>query len=124
MAWTEDKIKKLKKLWTAGKATAEIAKALGMSKNSIIGKVHRLELTARPNPVKKEVKIVKKQPPKKVGLIRLIDLKINTCRWPIGDPKDEDFHFCGEQTVTGKPYCLAHCQEAYANMAQEAEKKK
>jgi len=124
MAWTEDKIKKLKKLWQAGKATAEIAKNLGMSKNSIIGKVHRLDLAARPNPVKIESKTVKKAPSKKVGVVRLLDLKINTCRWPIGDPKDEDFHFCGEQTVIGKPYCLAHCQEAYANMGTETEKKK
>ena len=107
MVWTDDKIKKLKKLWQAGKSTAEIAKSLGMSKNSIIGKVPQ-----------------KKAPPKKVGIVRLIDLKINTCRWPIGDPKDDDFHFCGEQTVTGKPYCLAHCQEAYLNMAPEAEKEK
>lgn len=124
MVWSEDKIKKLKKMWLAGKATAEIAKALGMSKNSIIGKVHRLELPARPSPIKVETKPVKKVAPKKVGMVRLIDLKINTCRWPIGDPKDEDFHFCGEQTVTGKPYCLAHCQEAYLNMAPEEEKKK
>ena len=124
MAWTEDKIKKLKKLWQAGKATAEIAKALGMSKNSIIGKVHRLDLAARPSPIKTEQKPQRKASPKKTGVIRLIDLKINTCRWPIGDPKDEDFHFCGEQTVTGKPYCLAHCQEAYLNMVPETEKKK
>ena len=124
MVWTEDKIKKLKKLWSVGKATAEIAKTLGMSKNSIIGKVHRLNLISRPSPIKKEKVVKKKVAPKKQGIIRLMDLKINTCRWPIGDPKDEDFHFCGEQTVTGKPYCLQHCQEAYLNMAPEEEKKK
>ena len=124
MVWTDDKIKKLKKMWSAGKAATEIAKALGMSKNSIIGKVHRLELVARPSPIKTEVKPQKKVAPKKAGVVRLIDLKLNTCRWPIGDPKEDDFHFCGEQTVTGKPYCLAHCQEAYLNMAPEAEKKK
>ena len=103
MVWTDDKIKKLKKLWQAGKSTAEIAKSLGMSKNSIIGKVHRLDLTARPSPIKNETKPQKKVAPKKIGVVRLIDLKLNTCRWPIGDPKDDDFHFCGEQTVTGKP---------------------
>ena len=124
MVWTDDKIKKLKKLWTQGKATAEIAKNLGMSKNSIIGKVHRLNLSARPSPIKTEPVVKKKVVPKKVGHIHLIDLKINTCRWPIGDPKEEDFHFCGEQTITGKPYCLAHCQEAYLNMSPEEEKKK
>ena len=124
MVWTEEKIKKLKKMWASGKATAEIAKNLGMSKNSIIGKVHRLNLATRPSPIKSEVKPKKKPAPKKVGVVRLIDLKINTCRWPIGDPKDDDFHFCGEQTVTGKPYCLQHCQEAYLNMASEDETEK
>ena len=124
MVWTDDKIKKLKKMWSAGKATTEIAKSLGMSKNSIIGKVHRLDLPARPSPIKSEPKVQKKAAPKKSGFVRLIDLKINTCRWPIGDPKDADFHFCGEATVTGKPYCLEHCQEAYLNMVPEAEKKK
>ena len=122
MVWTDDKIKKLKKLWTAGKSTAEIAKALGMSKNSIIGKVHRLELSARPSPIKTEQVPIKKAPVKKAGVVRLIDLRLNTCRWPIGDPREDDFHFCGEQTVTGKPYCLKHCQEAYLNMANEEKK--
>ena len=124
MVWTDDKIKKLKKMWQIGKATAEIAKSLGMSKNSIIGKVHRLNLVARPSPIKVESTPKKKVVPKKTEKVRLMDLKISTCRWPIGDPKDEDFHFCGEQTVTGKPYCLAHCQEAYLNMAPETEKEK
>ena len=124
MVWTEDKIKKLKKMWQAGKPTAEIAKTLGMSKNSIIGKVHRLNLKVRPSPIKTDAVKPKKTPQKVVEKVGLMDLKLNTCRWPIGDPKDEDFHFCGEQTVTGKPYCLAHCQEAYLNMAPEAEKKK
>ena len=124
MVWTEDKIKKLKKLWSVGKTTAEIAKNLGMSKNSIIGKVHRLNLTVRPSPIKSEAKPKKVSPVKKMGAIHLIDLKINTCRWPIGDPKDEDFHFCGEQTVPGKPYCLQHCQEAFLNMSPETEKEK
>ena len=52
MVWSEDKIKKLKKMWQVGKPTAEIAKTLGMSKNSIIGKVHRLNLKVRPSPIK------------------------------------------------------------------------
>ena len=52
MVWTEEKIKNLKKLWTKGATTAEIAKKLGLSKNSVIGKVHRLNLGARPSPIK------------------------------------------------------------------------
>ena len=67
MSWTMDKIKQLKKLWTKGKSTVEIAKELGISKNSVIGKVHRLELTARPSPIKKkEVKVIVHKPAKKI----------------------------------------------------------
>ncbi len=110
-------------MWQVGKPTAEIAKMLGMSKNSIIGKVHRLNLKVRPSPIKPDVKKVKKAPPKITGKVHLMDLKLNTCRWPIGDPQDDDFCFCGKTTVTGKPYCLEHCQEAYLNMADMKDKK-
>ena len=124
MSWTSDKIKQLKKLWTKGKSTVEIAKELGISKNSVIGKVHRLDLTARPSPIKKkEVKVVPTKTVKKkiVGKCHLMDLKNNTCRWPIGEPENEDFHFCGKPTVTGKPYCSAHCEEAYTSLKELAD---
>ena len=124
MVWTEDKIKKLKKMWQVGKPTAEIAKALGMSKNSIIGKVHRLNLKVRPSPIKVEKVKPKKSTQKTIEKVGLMDLKLNTCRWPIGDPKDENFCFCGKQTVTGKPYCQQHCQEAYVNVVAEEKEKK
>ncbi len=121
MIWTEDKIKTLKKLWTSGASTAEIAKKLGISKNSVIGKVHRLELGARPSPIKKVAPVKKvKAAKQKKERIGIMDLKMNTCRWPIGDPTDEDFHFCGENTVTGKPYCAEHCALAYAGTTKEA----
>ena len=35
------------------------------------------------------------------------------CQWPIGDPQEKDFHFCEEETFTGKPYCKEHCDVAY-----------
>ena len=121
MVWTEDKVKNLKKLWLKGATTAEIAKKLGLSKNSIIGKVHRLNLETRPSPIKKNVivKKVKKTQVKKQERIGIMELKINTCRWPIGDPVDEDFHFCGKNTVMGKPYCAEHCAMAYAGSSKE-----
>jgi GcrA cell cycle regulator len=118
MAWTEEKIKQLKKLWSKGKSTIEIAKELGISKNSVIGKVHRLELTARPSPIKKKEQKPKPVKPKIMGKCRLMDLKTNTCRWPIGEPTDEDFHFCGKQTVIGKPYCAEHCVEGYSSIRE------
>ena len=124
MVWTEDIIKKLKKMWQVGKPTAEIAKTLGMSKNSIIGKVHRLNLKVRPSPIKKEAVKIQKKTTKTIEKVGLMDLRLTTCRWPIGDPKSEDFCFCGKQTVTGKPYCAQHCQEAYVNIAAEEKEKK
>jgi GcrA cell cycle regulator len=40
-------------------------------------------------------------------------LKPDQCRWPIGDPDSENFHFCGCQVFVGKPYCYEHCKQAY-----------
>ena len=53
-----------------------------------------------------------------------MDLKLNSCRWPIGDPKDADFHFCGKDTVTGKPYCSEHCKIAYTSLKELANQNK
>lgn len=124
MAWTAEKIKQLKKLWLKGKSTIEIGKELGISKNAVVGKVHRLELAARPSPIKRTQKqsTSKAKTPKKEVIkpknMTLMDLKLTSCRWPIGDPKDEDFHFCGADTVTGKPYCAEHCKIAYTSLKE------
>lgn len=45
--------------------------------------------------------------------LEMANLKPNQCRWPIGDPDSENFHFCGEQVFVGKPYCYEHCKQAY-----------
>ena len=45
--------------------------------------------------------------------LEMASLKPNQCRWPIGDPDSEHFHFCGEQVFVGKPYCYEHCKQAY-----------
>ena len=45
--------------------------------------------------------------------LEMAGLKPNQCRWPIGDPDSEDFHFCGEAVFVGKPYCYEHCKQAY-----------
>ena len=54
MAWTEEMVEGLQQMWTEGLTANEIAKRLGVSKNSIVGKVHRLCLKARPSPIKKK----------------------------------------------------------------------
>lgn len=155
MAWTDDMIDKLTKLWQKGLTTNEIAKELGVSKNSIVGKVHRLNLTSRPSPIKKkddeseitatsapvepevqekpiksskkalkepEIKEPSEALPKeptspvvqknKRG-IKLSELDSHTCRWPIGDPKDDNFCFCGAKVRTGQTYCDEHAAIAY-----------
>lgn len=45
--------------------------------------------------------------------LEMAALKPNQCRWPIGDPDSENFHFCGEAVFVGKPYCYEHCRQAY-----------
>lgn len=50
--WTDDRITQLRCLWTDGVSTAEIGRRLGVSKNAIIGKAHRLDLPAREDPIR------------------------------------------------------------------------
>ena len=45
--------------------------------------------------------------------LEMANLKPNQCRWPVGDPDSEHFHFCGETVFVGKPYCYEHCKQAY-----------
>ena len=57
MEWTEETIVRLRELWTEGHSTAEIGRRLGVSKNAIVGKAHRLDLAARPSPIRRETGI-------------------------------------------------------------------
>jgi GcrA cell cycle regulator len=129
MSWTEEVINQLKQLWNEGKSTGEIGKILGVSKNAVVGKAHRLGLESRPSPIKRndtatETNIKKDKPKKtpehkkekKKDGVSLLELTSSTCRWPIGDPKDADFHFCGKEVVTGKNYCEKHMAEAFVGI--------
>lgn len=55
----------------------------------------------------------KPTPKKDAGKYSLADLSSRMCRWPIGDPKEENFGFCGETIMTGIPYCRDHAHAAY-----------
>lgn len=140
MSWTDDRVALLKKLWTEGRSAAEIAKELGgITRNAVIGKAHRLKLSNRVSPIQQNNKkpaaakpvekrieksvadlplskaVVKaKQPDREAGsLLSLLDLKPRMCRWPVGDPHDETFGFCGEDVIMGLPYCCEHAKMAY-----------
>lgn len=132
MSWTDERVALLKKLWGEGKTAAEIATTLGgVTRNAVIGKAHRLKLSNRmspiqankktkapantskpPVPVQKRVRKKDVEIPKGKGL-KLMDLAPSMCRWPSGDPQEEDFGFCGEKCVAGLPYCDDHARVAY-----------
>jgi GcrA cell cycle regulator len=205
MSWTDERIERLKSLWTKGMTASHIADELGgVSRNAVIGKAHRLGLQARPSPVKPnepEPKAKKARPepeaapaaeparpaaaeaprpaparePKPApvpaaeaaapaqpaaprepreplvrsigpgGFVRqgpgdqqapippapprrlvpakpspevadktgLLDLNEKVCKWPVGHPGEPDFHFCGNPSNPGFPYCVEHCGVAY-----------
>jgi GcrA cell cycle regulator len=99
--WTPELIAQLSGLWEEGLSTAEIGRRLGITKNAVVGKAHRLELNPRPSPLK--------SPPVR----RSLGVSGPTCSWPHGHPGEKGFHFCGERTLPGKPYCAEHAALAY-----------
>ena len=54
MEWAEETILRLRALWDEGLSTAEIGRRLGVSKNAVVGKAHRLDLPARPSPIRRD----------------------------------------------------------------------
>ena len=54
MEWNQEAIVRLRALWTEGHSTAEIGRRLGVSKNAVVGKAHRLDLPARPSPIRRD----------------------------------------------------------------------
>ena len=122
-AWTEERLEKLRKLWNDGLSISQIGEALGVSRNAIAGKAHRMALPKRPSPISKTATEVKKPvkpkpPAEPVNLplrlqLRNLSWSRSKCCWPTGDPKKSGFEFCGKPIVPGKPYCRDHCQEAY-----------
>ena len=97
-SWTDDRVELLKKLWGDGKTASQIAEELGgVTRNAVIGKAHRLNLSKRISPIQTNRK--QKANPKidtpshvsKGNSISLLELKERSCRWPNGDPKKSDF---------------------------------
>lgn len=132
MAWTEERVELLKKLWTEGLSASQIARTMGdVTRNAVIGKVHRLGLSGRattsradrprratipkpkPKPVVAEPEMISEAKLPTGEFATVLTLSGTMCRWPIGDPGADDFHFCGNGTDGGAPYCEAHSEMAY-----------
>ena len=122
--WDEDKLKTLRKLWDAGLPITKIGKELGVSRNAIAGKAHRMGLPKRNSPISKSGEPRKNQESKNLENNRALPLKIalrdvewsrNRCCWPIGDPKLPGFSFCCTSIIPGRPYCEKHSNLAYTN---------
>lgn len=141
MGWTDDRVEVLKRLWQEGLSASQIAKQLGggVTRNAVIGKVHRLGLSGRAAP-SQPARVVAKAPrprpaaaapaprpqpiaaapafnPPRVlsegpGTATVLTLGMHMCKWPIGDPSDATFSFCGRRASEG-PYCGEHAQVAY-----------
>jgi len=144
--WTAEQDAMLTKLWEVdGLTSRQIADKMGLySRQQAIGRAHRLGLTRRPNPTKasplsraksrkraqqfnfdfKAAKRIKETVPLQVPIARVIPIKlgpVTKCRWPEGDPKHPDFHFCEAPTLPGRSYCECHHARAYQPKIQAAE---
>lgn len=171
MSWNDERVELLKKLWAEGMTASQISAALGgVTRNAVIGKIHRLGLSGRtkstgegavaapapemleealppvieavaeaapaepeppaptpapailreeePAPVR-PAPVIRPSLPKSEVVVPFVErttimtLTANACRWPIGDPGSEGFHFCGKRSQPGIPYCTEHARIAY-----------
>ena len=108
MEWTAERVDLLKELWGEGLSARQIADALGhVTRNAVIGKAHRLGLSTRTTSVKPIISM-------------LNPVTDRACQWPIGNPGEAEFHFCGKASIQNRPYCNDHCLLAYRQAGDTA----
>ena len=148
MSWTEEKVAKLKELWGKGNTASQIATIIGgISRNAVIGKAHRLNLSAKiktrtastnqnfdNSSDEKNTKLKRTRKNKFKSLIieknfepenpkQLEELDENTCKWPIGHPNEESFYFCGRSSLKSFSYCKLHLLYAFQQKSDKKDDK-
>ena len=147
MSWTEEKVAKLKELWGKGSTASQIAEIIGgISRNAVIGKAHRLNLSAKiktRNSVRNNNELINSLEKKNVNSVRgrkskfksliiekdfepenpkqLEELDENSCKWPIGHPDEDSFYFCGRSSLKDFSYCKLHLLYAYQPKGKKEE---
>ena len=146
MSWNEEKVEKLKELWGKGSTASQIAEIIGgISRNAVIGKAHRLNLSSKiktrnasssqnfdnsseENSSKQRRGIKNKfqsliiekdfepENPKK-----LEELDESSCKWPVGHPEEKSFYFCGRSSLKDFSYCKLHLLYAYQPKGRKEE---
>ena len=143
MSWTYERVEKLRQLWEEGLTASRIAAELGeVTRNAVIGKAHRLGLSGRMASKKSTggISIIRKkrvnisQNQKVINISPVINepmnptdfenIKDGLCRWPLGEPEEIDFKFCGRNTQEGFVYCQSHYKQAYQPLSKVRERRK
>jgi len=146
MSWNDEKVTKLKELWGKGNTASQIAEIIGgLSRNAVIGKAHRLNLSskvrAKSSSSNQNFQDSSKESDSKQrrdrksnfkSLIiekgfepenpkKLEELDESSCKWPIGHPEEEAFYFCGRSSLKDFSYCKLHLLYAYQPKGRKEE---
>ncbi len=128
--WTAEQKATLRKLWGEGYSAGRIGQMLGFTRNAAMGQIHRMKLPKRVNVEKVRAERAPRKradppqgfkKPRKIHPGTIVDREIpveqrkslfqlerKDCKWPVGDPGEPDFFFCGAPRTKGSPYCGPH----------------